>query len=80
VEDDFETEGGQRDGNNPDAPPFLDVLRSPDTPLLNGTSPESPTTIKSGTTPNISHLWDAIAQLVELVPADGMLQGLMFSG
>ena len=41
MEDGFEGECGQRDGTNPDAPPFLDIRRSPDTPIPNGTSPES---------------------------------------
>jgi hypothetical protein len=46
VEDGFEGECGQRDGTNPDAPPFLNILRSPDTPMSNGASPESAPTVR----------------------------------
>ena len=45
VEDAFEGECGQRDGTNPGAPPIPDLLRSPDTPLPNGASPESAPTV-----------------------------------
>jgi hypothetical protein len=41
VEDGLEGECGQRNETNPDAPPFPDILRSPDTPMPNGASPES---------------------------------------
>ncbi|XMA13706.1 hypothetical protein WAI453_006497 [Rhynchosporium graminicola] len=45
VEDGFVRECGQRDGTKPDAPPFLDILRYPDTRMPKGASPESaPTT------------------------------------
>jgi hypothetical protein len=46
VEDGFEDGCGQRDGTNPDAPPFLDILRSPDTPIPNSASPESAPTVR----------------------------------
>jgi hypothetical protein len=46
VEDGVEAEWGQRDGKNPDAPPFPDILRSPDAPIPNRTSPESTPTIR----------------------------------
>ncbi len=46
VEDGFEGGRGQRDGTNPDVPPFLDILRSPDTPMPNGASPESAPTVR----------------------------------
>lgn len=46
VEDGFEGGCGQRDGTNPDAPPFLDILRSPDTRTPNGASPESAPTVR----------------------------------
>ena len=46
VEDGFEGECGQRDGTNPDAPPFLDILRSPDTPMPDGASLESAPTAR----------------------------------
>ncbi|CZS99490.1 uncharacterized protein RAG0_07852 [Rhynchosporium agropyri] len=41
VEDSFVCECGQRDRTKPDAPPFLDILRYPDTRMLNSASPES---------------------------------------
>ncbi|KAH8663700.1 hypothetical protein BGZ60DRAFT_432828 [Tricladium varicosporioides] len=40
AEDGFEGECGHRDATNPDAPPFLDILRSPDTPMPNSASPK----------------------------------------
>jgi len=46
VEDGLECEGGQRDRKSPDAPPFLDILHSPDTLMPNGTSPESAPTVR----------------------------------
>jgi len=46
VEDGFEGECGQGDETNPDAPPLLDILRSPDTPMANGTSLESAPTVR----------------------------------
>ena len=46
VEDGFDRECGQRDGTNPDAPPFLDILRSPDTRMPNGASSESAPTVR----------------------------------
>ena len=39
VEGNFEGACRQRDGTNPDAPPFPDILHSPDTPMPNGASP-----------------------------------------
>ncbi|PVH67513.1 hypothetical protein DL98DRAFT_543076, partial [Cadophora sp. DSE1049] len=46
TEDGFEGGCGQRDGTNPDASPFPDILRSPDTPMPNGASSESVPTVK----------------------------------
>ncbi|KAF8853500.1 hypothetical protein BDZ45DRAFT_76595 [Acephala macrosclerotiorum] len=46
VEDGFDGERGRRDGKNPDAPPFPDILRSPETPMLNSTSRESAPTVR----------------------------------
>jgi hypothetical protein len=45
VEDGTEGERGQRNEPNPDAPPFTDILRSPDTPMPNSASPESAPTV-----------------------------------
>ncbi|CZR63633.1 uncharacterized protein PAC_13530 [Phialocephala subalpina] len=39
-------EYGQRDGTNPDAPPSLDIIHSPDTSMPNGASPESAPTVR----------------------------------
>ena len=46
VEDGLEGGCGQRDRTNPDAPPFLGILRSPDTRMPNGASPESAPTVR----------------------------------
>ncbi|KAF7866868.1 hypothetical protein EAF04_005709 [Stromatinia cepivora] len=46
VEDGFEGGYGQRDRTNPDTPPFLDILRSPNTPMQNGAFPESASTVR----------------------------------
>ena len=45
-EDSFEGESGRRDGTNFDAPPFLDILHSPDTPMPNSASSRSAPTIR----------------------------------
>jgi hypothetical protein len=46
--DGFEGECGRGDGTNFDAPPFLDIIHSPDTPMSNSASSRS--------APTISHL------------------------
>jgi hypothetical protein len=46
VEDGFKGDCGQRDATNPDAPPVLDILRSPDTPMPNSASTESAPTVR----------------------------------
>ena len=45
-EDGFEGGCGQRDGTNPDAPTFLDILHSPDIRMPNGTFPKSAPTVR----------------------------------
>jgi hypothetical protein len=46
VENGVEGRCGRRDRTNPDAPPFLEILRSPDTRMPNGASLESAPTVK----------------------------------
>ncbi|KAH8674394.1 hypothetical protein BGZ60DRAFT_403819, partial [Tricladium varicosporioides] len=46
VEDSFKGGYEQRNGTNPNVPPFLDILHPPDTPMQNGVSPESAPTVR----------------------------------
>jgi hypothetical protein len=83
VEDGFEGECGQRDGTNPDAPPFLDILRSPDTPMSNGASPESAPTVRQDRidrkpTRTTTKPTGAIPQ-VEAVPKEIFCEGINIS-
>jgi len=84
VGDGMEGECGQRNETNPDAPPFPDILRSPDTPIPNGASPESAAGQhrigrKSGLirkpTRTTTKPTGAILQ-VEAVPMEGFREGI----